>query len=65
MPVFISAALALAPQLIAMGMDIEPLIVNVLSVIRGAPVTAEMWADLHTREDALRVRLNDKSRDTA
>jgi len=64
MPAFIAAALALAPQLLALGMDIEPLIANLLAVIRGAKVTDQMWADLHAREDALRARLDDKSKDT-
>lgn len=64
MPAFVAAALALAPQLIALGMDIEPLVVNVLAVIRGGDVTPAMWTDLHTREDALRARLNDTSKDS-
>jgi hypothetical protein len=61
---FIEAGLVLLPKLVALGMDIEPLVERLVKVARGADPAPEDWSVLHEHEDALRAKLNDKSKDT-
>ena len=56
---WVALALELLPKLIALGMDVIPLINQIRQVLFGGKVPSEAdWIALHATEDMLRRRLN-------
>lgn len=55
---FVSQALALTPLIVKAGMDISEFVASINAVVAKGDPTAEDWAALHAREDALRKQLN-------
>jgi hypothetical protein len=58
MEAFLTAAIALAPKLLAFGMDLGPLVQKLVTMWNsGADPTAQDWADLAAMEAPFRAEL--------
>jgi hypothetical protein len=62
---YVTAAAQLLPQLIALGMEIVPLIEGMLTVAKQDVPTSDQWDALDAQETALNARINDTSGDVA